>query len=151
MQENNCNIHPGEERTRCNLKICGRRPGDPESKGNLPYIVDPVKSLTKKHRVNNSYGQAKVVYVTQCRKPEDMKAAMRVTHAELASRNYIIRLKDMSEDDLQFIMNVLIRHFDPWRIVRKEDSITTPIRLVGDPTCTGLNLTSAKGETSLIL
>ena len=71
---------------------------------------------------------------------------MRVAHAELVSRNFMIRLKDMSTEDQVFIMAALFRHFDPWRIVRKEDSITTPIRLVADPTYTGLNLKLAKGK-----
>ena len=104
----------------------------------LPYIADPVKSLTKKHRSDNNFKYAKFVYITQCRKPhdQDMKDAMRVAHAELVSRQFMIRLTDMSYDDQQFIMNALFRHFDPWRIVRKEDSIITPIRLVVDPTCT---------------
>ena len=41
----------------------------------LPYIVIPVKSLTKKHRADNYYKQAKQVYISQCRKPDDMKEA----------------------------------------------------------------------------
>ena len=61
-----------------------------------------------------------------------MKAARRVAHAELVSRIFMIRLKGRSIDAQQLIMNALYRHFDPWRIVRKEDSITTPIRLVVD-------------------
>ena len=78
-----------------------------------------------------------------------MKLAMREAHAELVSREFMIRLTDMSTEDQQFIMNALFQHFYPWRIVIKEDSITTPIRLVVDPTCTGLNLTLAKGENRL--
>ena len=88
----------------------------------LHFIVDPVKSLTKKHRGNNNYSQARTVYATKCCKPDDMKDAMRVAHAELVSRNFMIRLKDMSTEDQAFIMAALFRHFDPWRIVRKEDS-----------------------------
>ena len=41
---------------------------------------------------------------------------MRVAHAELVSRNFMIRLKDMSTEDQAFIMAALFRHFDPWRI-----------------------------------
>ena len=91
----------------------------------LLYIVDPVKSLTKKQRDNKNFKQAKVIHITQCRKPEDMKSAMCIAHAELVSRDFMIRLTDISLDDQQFIMNALFRYFDPWRVVRKEDSITT--------------------------
>ena len=45
-----------------------------------------------------------------------MKDAVRVAHAELASRNYMIRLKDMSTKDQVVIMAALFRHFDPWII-----------------------------------
>ena len=65
----------------------------------LLYLIGPVNSLTKKRRGNYNYGQAKTFYVTQCCKPEDMKAAMRIAHAELVSRNFMIRLKDMSLDN----------------------------------------------------
>ena len=102
--------------------------------------MDPVKSLTKKRRGINNNSQAKNVYVIQCCNPDDMKDAMRVAHAELVNKNFMIKLEDMSTEDQDFIMTALFRHFDPWRIVRKEDSVTTPIRLVVDPTCTGLNL-----------
>ena len=61
----------------------------------------------------------------------------------------MIKLTDMIKEDQQFIVNASFRHFDPWRIVRKEDTITTPIRLVVDPTFTGLNLTLAKGANRL--
>ena len=78
----------------------------------LPYIVDPVKSLTKKHRDNNNLKQAKVVYISQCRKLEDMKSAMCIVHAELVSRKFMIKLIDMSVDDQQFMVNTMFQHFD---------------------------------------
>merc|ERR1711911_458614 len=40
-------------------------------------------------------------------------------------------------------------HYYPWRIVAKEDSVSTPIRMIVDPTMTGLNLILAKGENRL--
>ena len=42
---------------------------------------------------------------------------MGIAHAELVSREFLIRLTDMSLEDQQFIRDALIRHFDPWRIV----------------------------------
>ena len=78
----------------------------------IPYIVDTVKSLTKKHRDNNNLKQAKVVYISQCRKPEDMKSAMQIAHVELVSREFMIRLTDLGVDYQQFIMNAMSHHFD---------------------------------------
>jgi hypothetical protein len=39
----------------------------------------------------------------------------------------------------------------PWRAVHKESSVSTPVRLVVDPTCTGLNEILAKGTNMLPL
>ena len=40
-------------------------------------------------------------------------------------------------------------HYHPWTVFAKEDSISTPIRLVVDPTRTRLNLILPKGENRL--
>ena len=40
-------------------------------------------------------------------------------------------------------------HFHPWRMVRKGDSVSTPVRIVVDPTMTGMNAILAKGENRL--
>ena len=47
------------------------------------------------------------------------------------------------------INNGRFGHFHPWRTVAKEDSLSTSLRLVIDPTMTGLNLLLAKGENRL--
>jgi hypothetical protein len=37
------------------------------------------------------------------------------------------------------------RHYYPWRAVYKPGSVSTPCRLVVDPSCTGLNIILGKG------
>ena len=59
---------------------------------------------------------------------------MRTSHAELVERKFMVKLSDLSEDNQQTIASSLIHHNHPWRMVVKEDSISTPIRLVVDPT-----------------
>ena len=49
----------------------------------------------------------------------------------------------------EFINNAPFKHAYPWRTVCKEDSISTPYRLVVDPTMSGLNLILAKGESKV--
>ena len=49
-------------------------------------MVDLVKSLTKKHRSDNNFKHPKLVYISQCRKPKDMKAAMYIAHTKLVRR-----------------------------------------------------------------
>ena len=46
-------------------------------------------------------------------------------------------------------MKAPFRHYYPWRIVIKLDSLSTPFRLVVDPSMTGMNLTLAKGESKV--
>jgi hypothetical protein len=41
------------------------------------------------------------------------------------------------------------RHFYVWRAAYKEGSVSTPIRIVVDPSSTGLNICLAKGENQL--
>ncbi len=36
-------------------------------------------------------------------------------------------------------MNAEFRHFNPWRLVMKMDSVTTPVRMVVDPSMTRMN------------
>ena len=115
----------------------------------LPFTQDPVKALTKRHGGPNNYNQAIKVYKTQCRKPDQMKEQMIKSHAELVEQGFMSRLHDMPEKIKELINNAPFLHYHPWRIVSKEDSISTPIRLVVDPTMTGLNLILPKGENRL--
>jgi hypothetical protein len=41
------------------------------------------------------------------------------------------------------------QHYFPWRAVYKPGSVSTPVRLVVDPSCTSLNLVLAKGQNML--
>ena len=59
------------------------------------------------------------------------------------------RLSDMPVEVQESINNAEFLHYHPWTVVAKEDSISTPIRLVVDPTRTGLNLILPKGENRL--
>ena len=59
------------------------------------------------------------------------------------------KLSELPEENQRMISTAPFRHFHPWRMVAKEDSISTPIRLVVDPTMTGLNLILPKGENRL--
>ena len=54
-----------------------------------------------------------------------------------------------NKDAQDFINNASFQHYNPWRIVLKEDSILTPVRMVVDPTRTSFNLLLAKGDNRL--
>ena len=58
-------------------------------------------------------------------------------------------MDDCDKDIQDFINNASFQHYNPWRIVLKEDSILTPVRMVVDPTRTSFNLLLAKGDNRL--
>ena len=61
----------------------------------------------------------------------------------------MVPLETLDLDTVSFIKNALFRHYYLWRVVNKEDSISTPVRLVVDPTMSGLNMCLAKGENCI--
>jgi hypothetical protein len=115
----------------------------------LPFIKDPVPFLTQRHHASDNYKSARQVYNQQCRKPELHKVEMRKAHAELVNKGYMKKLSDFDAKAQEKIIGAPFRHYYPWRTVEKTDSVSTPIRMVVDPTMTGLNLILAKGENRL--
>ena len=115
----------------------------------LPFIVDPDEFLIKKFRDKSNYKQAHEVYKQQCRKPEHLKEGLRKVVNELKDLDFVTKKSDLSKELQDLINNGRFGHFHPWRTVAKEDSLSTSLRLVIDPTMTGLNLLLAKGENRL--
>ena len=74
---------------------------------------------------------------------------MRIVHKDLVDKDFMTRLIDMDEESQRYIKEAGFQLYNPWRIVLKEDSISTPVRMVVDPTMTGFNLLLAKGENPL--
>ena len=89
------------------------------------------------------------VYNQQCKKPEETKAAMRDVHKDLVDRGFMTPLKSLPESVQKGIVNAPVRHYHPWRAVHKDDSTTTPVRLVVDASMTKLNNILAKGENRI--
>ena len=115
----------------------------------LPFIKEPVEYLSKKHGGSDNFHQASKVYQAQCRKRDDVKDQVRKAHKELVEKGYMSPLEELPPEIQLAIQESLFRHFYPWRAVYKEDSATTPVRLVVDPTMTGLNEILAKGVNML--
>ena len=125
---------------------------DPENKNvkvNLPFSKDPTEDLSKRHKGNDNKGQAMHVYKTQCKKSEIIKDGIRNVHKELVERGFMSKLDDINQEKQKIIAEAPFVHYYPWRVVYKEDSLSTPVRLVVDPTMSGLNLLLAKGENRL--
>ena len=114
-----------------------------------PFLKDPVEFLLSKHNGPNNKDQALRVYKGQCRKNELQRNGMRIVHKELVEKDFMKKLADCDKETKEFIKNASFQHYNPWRIVLREDSISTPVRMVVDPTMTFFNLLLAKGENRL--
>ena len=115
----------------------------------LPFKEDPVPRLKGKHKGSDNFHSAKQVYRQQCRKSDVTKDKMRIVHKELVDKKFMVRIRDLPNDKRKFIESAPFRHYYPWRMVERVDSVSTPLRMVVDPTMTGLNSLLAKGENRL--
>ena len=115
----------------------------------MPFTKDPVEFLTNRHRGPDNYKQALSVYQTQCRKSSTIKDGIRDVHKSLAEKGFMVKLSELSESQKKIIQDAEFQHFFVWRCVYNPGSLSTPIRLVVDPTQTGLNIILAKGEARL--
>lgn len=115
----------------------------------LPFIKPPVEYLFKKHGGDNNYYQALRVYKTQCRRPDRLKDGMKKMHADLVDRGFLKKLTDLTPTQQKIIKDSGFKHYMPWRSVEKTDSLSTPVRLVVDPSMSGLNIILAKGTNNL--
>ena len=122
----------------------------------LPFMKNPVTFFKEKFQKfkkykgkPSNYTQALKRYVSQCRKPEHIKEGIRKVFRDLLERGYVIELSKSDKETQQVIKNADVLHFYNWNAVIKEDSLSTPVRMVVDPSCTGLNECLAKGENRL--
>ena len=115
----------------------------------LPFMMDPVPVLKRKHGGDNNYKLAMSVYKAQCRKPDRMKEGMRKVHKDLVKKGFMMNLSEMSPEVQALIEQADFTHYYPWNIVETEGSISTPMRMVIDPSMTGLNQTLTKGENTM--
>ena len=116
----------------------------------LPFMKEPVSALKAKHNgQSDNYGQALRVYKTQCKKPDVMKNEMTKVHKNLVEKGFMAKLSDLSPNQQAIIENAEFKHYMPWRIAEKPDSVSTPYRCVVDASMTGLNDILAKGENRM--
>ena len=117
-----------------------------------PYIKDPIEFFRTRFGGNRSnYYQALKVYNSQCRKNEDIKAGVRSEFSKLIDKGFICKLDELPDCHRKLIAESPINHFYPWRSVFKPDSLSTPVRIVADPSMSGMNLTISLLKASRIL
>ena len=116
----------------------------------LPFTQDPIAFFKKHYNGKDSnIGQAKSVYLTQCKKPETTKEGIRKAISELVSAGYLLSLKEASPAAQKIIADAIFLHFHPWRTQNKPESKSTSVRIVCDPSSSMLNLILAKGDGGL--
>ena len=106
----------------------------------LPWIRDPVQPLIDKHKGKSNIHQVLRVYKSQCSKGPQIKEKVRVAHSELVEQDFMTKLSDLPSHLQEFIRTADFNHYYCWRVVYKEDSQSTQVRLVVDPTMSGLNI-----------
>ena len=115
----------------------------------LPFIKPPAEFLTQRHGGSDNYYQAIRVYRAQCNKPPEVRHQIIAAQEDLARKGFMVPLSSLPDVTQELIMKAPFRHYFPWRAVYKPGSVSTPVRLVVDPSCTGLNIILAKGENML--
>ena len=116
----------------------------------LPFLVDPVVNLKP------NLGVAKKVFASQLRKAEKserVREGIVASHKKLADKGFVVRVDDLDPETKNYV-NDLTGYIIPWRTVDKENSISTPVRMVFDassrtPGGESLNNILAKGVNSL--
>lgn len=114
----------------------------------LPFTKNPAQFLSKKHQGSDNWAQAERVYQSQCRKGKEDRLAMIDVFNDLIDRGFVKKLSDVSSKAQDIVSKAEFRHYMAWRSVSKMSS-STPIRLVVDPSMTGLNLILPKGMNQL--
>lgn len=85
----------------------------------------------------------------QCRKKPRILEGIRKAHKELVDKGFIVPLASLDSKTVKFIQEASFCLYYWWRVVNKTDSLSTPVRLVVDPSIYGLNLTLAKGKNRI--
>ena len=115
-----------------------------------PFSCNPDTYLRKKWgNKNSNIKQAESVLRLQRNKPIEVRESVLKFHEEIYSKNYVSKLKDLPLKLQNEIMNADFQHFFCWRSVFKQGSISTPARLVVDPTVSSFNETIVKGVNCL--
>ena len=121
-----------------------------ESSCVYPFIKDPQEYLSELwNKKSDNMFMAKEVFETQRRKSEDTRKSVVNFHSELSDKGYVSSVKDLPKDQRNEIETATFKHVFCWRTVFKPDSVSTPARMVLDPTVCGFNNILAKGVCCL--
>ena len=118
----------------------------------LPFIVDPAEKLAPSNEEI-----AEKVYSQQVRKLDKLpsvKAEVLASEKKLQDAGHVEWVKNLTPEELEILLNAVVKYFMCWRFVHNENSLTTPTRIVFDASAVtksgySLNDTLAKGINSM--
>ena len=76
-----------------------------------------------------------------------LQEKVRVAHNELLEQDFMTKLSDLPEHLQEFSKTADFNYYYCWQVVYKEDSQSTPVRLVVDPTMSGLNISQGRKQS----
>ncbi len=107
-----------------------------------------LNGLNKLWNSNSNERMALKVFEQQRRKAPEVRAATVKFHREVAEKGFVVPFKSLDAEIQEMNMSAEIRHYFLWRSVFKA-SLSTPCRVVVDPSQSGLNSVLCKGVNCL--
>ena len=114
----------------------------------LPFTSPPEIFLSERHGADNNYSQASKVYKSQCRLPDIKRDHVRQVVSDLQKKGFLKKLSDLPDNHNKLVKDSPFKHYMPWRTFEKI-STSTALRIVVDPSMSGLNLILAKGQNKM--
>ena len=97
----------------------------------------------------SNHWMASKVLESQCRLPKERRDHIIKFMDELRTKDFIKPLSELPDDWQRYISDQEIKHYYPWRAVANPGSISTPHRVVVDPSMSGMNSILPKGQNNL--
>ena len=113
----------------------------------LPFLEDPVHFFKKHYEGQSSNIQsARKVYLSQCGRNSETKAAVNKEFQKLQDLGFLAPLKDAPAEIKEAVDKAEFTHYYPWRSVWNDCSLSTPLRIIVDPSGSLLNVILPKGQ-----
>ena len=98
----------------------------------------------------NNYKVALKIFDQQRRKSLETRKAITVKfHSELVDKGFVVPFLSLPQSVQERVNDGKLKHYLYWRTVFNENSLSTPARIVVDPSMSGFNDTLAKGINCL--
>ena len=116
----------------------------------FPFKRDPERYLARLwNGETNNYKVALKIFDQQRRKSLETRKATVKFHSELVDKGFVVPFLSLPQCVQERVNDGKLKHYLYWRTVFNENSLSTPARIVVDPSMSGFNDTLAKGINCL--